>query len=118
MLDGGADWFLHHAGVCGRRDDTLDSLDLVVTDVMMPGADGPTLAQRMRAERPGLPILFVTGHAPGPALAGEAVLRKPFSLAELGDAILGRLGRTPQPLAAPAGNRLLSRLRKPVLREA
>lgn len=72
---------------------TLKRLDLVVTDVAMPGADGPTLAARLRAERPALPVLFVTGHLLGPALAGEAVLRKPFAGDELGGMVLKGLGR-------------------------
>jgi len=72
---------------------TVKQLDLVVTDVAMPGADGPTLAARLRAERPALPVLFVTGHLLGPALAGEAVLRKPFAGDELGVMVLKGLGR-------------------------
>jgi len=72
---------------------TLERLDLVVTDVAMPGADGPTLAARLRAERPALPVLFVTGHLLGPALAGEAVLRMPFAGADLGVMVLKGLGR-------------------------
>ena len=96
---------------------TLDALDLVVTDVVMPGADGPTLAARLRAERPALPVLFATGHVPGPALTGEAVLRKPFSGAELAAAVLERLGRRVAAAPAPTpGDRLLARLRTPALR--
>ena len=73
---------------------TLGALDLVVTDVVMPGADGPTLAARLRADLPDLPIVFVTGRAPDPdALRGETVLRKPFKARDLARAILAKLGR-------------------------
>ena len=104
-----------NAEAAGALVHTLERLDLVVTDVAMPGADGPTLAARLRAERPGLPFLFVTGHPPGPALAGEAVLRKPYTGAEFGAAVLERLGRRPPPPSA--ADRLLARLRRPALRE-
>jgi CheY-like chemotaxis protein len=73
---------------------TLETLDLLVTDVAMSGADGPTLAAQLRAERPDLPVLFVSGHPPGPALVGECVLRKPFSAEALGATLLERLGRS------------------------
>ncbi len=97
---------------------TLDSLDLVITDVVMPGADGPTLASRLRAERPALPVLFATGHVPGPGLTGEAVLNKPFSGAQLAAAVLERLGRrTVASAALTSEDRLLARLRTPSLRE-
>ena len=90
-------------------------VDLVITDVVMPGADGPALAARLRADWPGLPILFVTGHADRARLEGEAVLAKPFSSAELGRCVLERLGRG----GGGGGETLLAaRLRAPKLREA
>ncbi len=96
---------------------TLDSLDLVITDVTLPGADGPTLVARLRAERPALPVLFATGHASGPGLSGEAVLSKPFSGTQLAAAVLERLGpRTAASAALTPEDRLLARLRTPSLR--
>jgi len=97
---------------------TLNRLDLVITDVVMPGADGPTLIARLRTERPALPVLFATGHVPGPVLTGEVVLSKPFSGAELAAAVLERLGRrtTANAVLTPE-DRLLARLRTPGLRE-
>ena len=38
-------------------------IDIVVTDVMMPEMDGPTMAREMRAENPDLKIIFVSGFA-------------------------------------------------------
>ncbi len=39
------------------------SVDLVITDLAMPKMTGPELATRLRALRPDLPILLLTGHA-------------------------------------------------------
>ena len=36
--------------------------DVVITDVMMPDMDGPTLAQRMRQDSPELKIIFISGY--------------------------------------------------------
>nr|WP_280922887.1 PAS domain S-box protein [Rubellimicrobium aerolatum] len=73
----------------------LHAVDLLLTDVVMPGTDGPALARSLRAERPGLPVLFFTGYAAGHDLRGEAVLAKPFTAEELGRQVLEALGRLP-----------------------
>jgi two-component system cell cycle sensor histidine kinase/response regulator CckA len=58
---------------------------LVVTDVIMPGMDGPELARRMLALRPGLPVLFMSGYTDdeivrrGLLEAGQPFLQKPFT---------------------------------------
>jgi two-component system cell cycle sensor histidine kinase/response regulator CckA len=69
------------------------SLDLVLTDVVMPELDGPTIAAALRSRRQDLPILFMTGYPrnreeelTGAAARGE-VLAKPFSSQELCEAI-------------------------------
>jgi CheY-like chemotaxis protein len=58
-------------------------IDLLVSDVTMPGMDGPTLAGKLREADPDIPVLFVTGLC-DEALALEDnrhfVLAKPFSL--------------------------------------
>ncbi len=67
----------------GRR------LDLLLSDVVMPGIDGPTLAEDLLATQPDLRVLFVSGYAPGlvpgrPAVEGRyAFLAKPFDAAAL-----------------------------------
>ncbi len=38
-----------------------DDIDVVVTDVEMPGLRGPQLVRELRATRPGLPAVFITG---------------------------------------------------------
>ncbi|MCS6921670.1 MAG: response regulator, partial [Elioraea sp.] len=75
------------------------TVDLVLTDVRMPGRlDGHALAAEIRALRPDLPILLMTGYDDtGIADAVVPVLRKPFSRDELLDALsrLLREARTP-----------------------
>ena len=61
------------------------ALDLLVTDVQMPGMQGPDLVRRIRAIRPGVKALMISGY-PGMAglektreLGGVRVLEKPFT---------------------------------------
>jgi two-component system, cell cycle sensor histidine kinase and response regulator CckA len=63
-------------------------IDLLVTDVVMPGVGGRTLAERLRIERPDLAVLFVSGYADGLTDDLElsprtAFLAKPFRTDEL-----------------------------------
>jgi CheY-like chemotaxis protein len=64
-------------------------IHLLVTDVVMPRLNGRLLAQQLAALRPGLKVLFISGHPVGPAegepdaLAGSALLRKPFTPEQL-----------------------------------
>ena len=37
-------------------------VDLVITDVAMPGLNGRELADRLKLSRPGLPVLFMSGY--------------------------------------------------------
>ena len=59
-------------------------LDLLVTDVVLPGASGPDLVRQMRASRPPLPVLYISGYM-GQALTVRGIdneeadlLIKPF----------------------------------------
>jgi PAS domain S-box-containing protein len=70
------------AGAPGR------ALDLLVTDVVMPGLSGPALAARMRALFPRLRILLVSGYSEeavdlAPLRPGARFLAKPFTHGEL-----------------------------------
>jgi PAS domain S-box-containing protein len=64
-------------------------IDLLLTDVVMPGAGGRELAQRLRAGWPGLRVLYTSGYAEdalarhGVECDGVDLLRKPFTPATL-----------------------------------
>jgi signal transduction histidine kinase/ActR/RegA family two-component response regulator len=64
-----------------------DAIDLLLTDVAMPGMNGPELARQVRVLRPVMPIVFFSGYADPDAVAGNAIrqrmVRKPFRAAEL-----------------------------------
>ncbi|MBV9566180.1 MAG: response regulator transcription factor [Bradyrhizobium sp.] len=80
----------------------------LVLDVAMPGLDGLELQQRVVAERPELPIIFVTGHEDVPrtvkAMKAGAVefLLKPLDAGVLLDAIGAALERSRTALANEA----------------
>ncbi len=64
-------------------------IDLLISDVVMPGGSGPELAAWTRSRWPKLPVLFITGHADeevlqrGLDLANATVLSKPFTPVDL-----------------------------------
>lgn len=75
-------------------------LDLLVTDVVMPRLDGSGLARRLRSKRPGLRVLYMSGHGPDIAtrrgLVGpEDVLQKPFGTRALSLRVRKVLDRPP-----------------------
>ena len=63
--------------------------DICVLDVMLPSADGYSVAKRIRQANPGVPIIFVTAKTQTEDLlkgfesGGNDYLRKPFSMEEL-----------------------------------
>jgi two-component system cell cycle sensor histidine kinase/response regulator CckA len=71
-------------------------IDLLVTDVVMPGMDGPTLAQRMRQTSPHLKIIFMSGYTEDKLKdhMGEGIffLPKPFTLKQLAAKVKDVLG--------------------------
>jgi two-component system cell cycle sensor histidine kinase/response regulator CckA len=89
--------------VAGSAEDALELAaasmpDLLVTDVTLPGLSGPDLALRLRARRPDLPVLLMSGYAAHrlpDGLAGSAVLiDKPFPIKQLLDRVAELLGGT------------------------
>ena len=64
-------------------------IDLMVTDVGLPGMNGRQLADQAREMRPGLKVLFITGYAESVAIAdgflqpGMEMITKPFDLGNL-----------------------------------
>lgn len=67
------------------------TIDLVVTDMYMPGLRGPEVVQRLAPTRPGLRALFMSGYADQDARTGVPpganFLSKPFSGQELAAAV-------------------------------
>jgi PAS domain S-box-containing protein len=71
-------------------------LDVAVTDVQMPGLDGRALAVALVELRPGLPVVFMSGHPDGDIIqeltaSGKPVLQKPFTGEELAYLVEGAL---------------------------
>ena len=64
-------------------------IDLLVTDVIMPGMSGPEVAQSVTAMRPGTRVLYMSGYTDsaighhGVLEPGIAFLQKPFSTDDL-----------------------------------
>ena len=64
-------------------------VDLLLTDVGLPGMNGRQLADQAREMRPGLKVLFITGYAESAAIAdgflqpGMEMITKPFDLGNL-----------------------------------
>lgn len=82
----------------------LESLDLLVTDLMMPQMTGDELARRIRASKPEVKVLYLTGYSDRlfkekvTLWADEAFLDKPSSVAGLLQAVsLLLYGRIEQP---------------------
>lgn len=77
-------------------------VELLLTDVVLPGENGRTLAEKLRRESPRLKVLFVTGYAEQmKASAGECedLLAKPFSTGMLLRKVRHLLGREEEQLA-------------------
>jgi len=66
-------------------------IDLVITDMFMPGLRGPEVVERLAPKRPGIRALFMSGYADESARtgvpAGANFLNKPFSGQELATAV-------------------------------
>jgi PAS domain S-box-containing protein len=68
-----------------RAEEHKDVIDLLLTDVVMPGGNGRDLARRLTASRPGIKVLYMSGYpehgaAPGSVLEpGDAFIAKPFT---------------------------------------
>ena len=72
-------------------------LDLLLTDVLLPGVNGPELYRRLTALCGAVPVVFMSGYAddalasPGLTQAGAVFLPKPFSLDELASKVRAAL---------------------------
>jgi CheY-like chemotaxis protein len=85
------------------------SIDLLVTDVVMPGISGPDLFDRLAIEQPGLKVVYISGYATE-ALArqlkldrGQPYVQKPFTATQLVSYVRGVLDGPQSPaLKGPA----------------
>ena len=78
--------------------DGTQAVDLLLTDIVMPGVGGRALAAQFTAQRPGTRVLFMSGY-PAAAIGrhqmlerGLAFLQKPFSAAALAEKVREVLG--------------------------
>ncbi|MEL7446237.1 MAG: response regulator [Pseudomonadota bacterium] len=68
--------------------------DLVVSDVVMPGMDGPAMVRAIRQQRPDLPVLFMSGYAEEQLrkdidIPDMHFIAKPFSVQSIGEKVGG-----------------------------
>lgn len=78
--------------------------DMVVSDVVMPGMDGPAMVRAIRRVKPDLPVLFMSGYAEEQLrrdidIENMHFLAKPFSVQQIGErvgAILASSGKRDQ----------------------
>lgn len=78
------------------EDPALD-VDVFVTDVVMPGMDGPSWVRLALQQRPNVRVIFVSGYSEDSLVEGQAripnsvFLPKPFSLSDLTETVQGQL---------------------------
>ena len=87
----------------GRRRDS--AIDVIVTDVVMPGMHGPELALELRRTRPGLAVVLMSGYTEDAVgadteLGDVAFLSKPFTL----NALVGAVARAARGSASPGSD--------------
>ena len=68
---------------------THPAIDVLLTDVVMPGASGPEMVEQLLARRPGLKVVYMSGYTEdaivnrGVLEAGVVFLHKPFTAESL-----------------------------------
>ncbi|MFQ5774567.1 MAG: PAS domain S-box protein [Kiloniellaceae bacterium] len=98
------------------------SIDLLITDVVMPRVDGPTLVRQVRETHPDMKVIFISGYTEDSfrKKLGEDIgihfLPKPFSLKQLAAKVKEVMGERPP--SADAGARAASRPRPGARRES
>ncbi|WNL47540.1 PAS domain-containing protein [Dyella sp. BiH032] len=76
---------------------SLSHIDLLVTDVGLPGMNGRQLAELFREKHPSVPVLFMTGYAENAAVRSEflgpnmTMIAKPFALDVFSQAVTNAL---------------------------
>jgi two-component system cell cycle sensor histidine kinase/response regulator CckA len=83
---------------CASGEEGLNALseggvfDVVVSDVVMPGMDGPAMVRAIRSDHPQMPVLFMSGYAEEQLrndidIPDMHFIAKPFSVAAIGDKV-------------------------------
>jgi len=77
------------------------AIDLMLTDLVLPGMNGPELADELRPLRPGMQVLYISGYRDDVRVrrleqVGKVVFPKPFSAAAIAEKVSGVLAATPQ----------------------
>jgi two-component system cell cycle sensor histidine kinase/response regulator CckA len=62
---------------------TPEQIDLLVTDIVLPGMSGSALVERIAPERPAMRVLYTSGYADQALSAAGEVLEKPFTPEDL-----------------------------------
>jgi PAS domain S-box-containing protein len=96
-------------GECGLRvaEAFKEHIDILITDVVMPGMGGRELARKLLALRPDISVLYLSGYtedavvAPGALGPGTAFLQKPFTLQNLAKKVREVLRARSAPTPAP-----------------
>jgi CheY-like chemotaxis protein len=79
------------------------AVDLMLTDIMLPGIDGVELSKQVRALRPDIVIVFMSGHSPEAMRLGDTagpdyrLLEKPFTISALGQTVRTALDAAQRP---------------------
>jgi len=86
-------------------------IHMLITDVIMPGMNGPALAKQVRELRPEIKILYMTGYSgefvrSDMLIPGVSFIQKPFTPADLRRKIRKMLNDKPAARAAAAGTNL------------
>jgi len=85
-------------------------IDLVITDIRMPGMDGVEFARRVKNTRPDLPVIFITGVFSSSILQkvdAQGFLAKPFRIGQIEELIEEVMGRSNITDQSPPPDRVL-----------
>ncbi|MCW5774061.1 MAG: response regulator [Rhodospirillaceae bacterium] len=85
--------------------DEQGNIELILTDIGLPGMSGPAFAAEARRRRPGLPVIFASGSVDSEGRAAllepdAVVLAKPFRKAELAQLLRQTLQANGSPYSA------------------
>jgi PAS domain S-box-containing protein len=84
-----------------------EPIDILITDVVMPGIGGRELAKKLLALRPGISVLYLSGYTEDAVIThgalgpGTAFLQKPFTLQSLAEKVREVLRSRSAPPSAP-----------------